>query len=267
MKVVVITGSTRGIGRGLAQAFLELGCAVTISGRTQVAVEQAVQELSVKYEANRIQGLACDVTQFAQVQALWQYTKGHFGTIDIWINNAGISHPVVDFWQHDPQQFEEVVQTNLIGMLNGIHVALNGMLAQGHGALYNMEGLGSDGRIINGMALYGSTKAALGYLDRSLARQLVGKSVLVGAIAPGMVVTDMVMDQFKGRQQDFARAKRVFNIIAERVETVTPILAKKILANQKNGVRIRYSGSVQTTLKFLIAPFRKRNLFEDFPQP
>ena len=70
MKIVVITGSTRGIGYGLADAFLELGCAVTLSGRSIERVEAAVNQLAGKYGAERVLGQPCDVTRFEEVQAL-----------------------------------------------------------------------------------------------------------------------------------------------------------------------------------------------------
>jgi NAD(P)-dependent dehydrogenase (short-subunit alcohol dehydrogenase family) len=81
MKAIVITGSTRGIGYGLADSFLSLGCRVIISGRTQASVEQAVAKLSPKHQAERIFGHPCDVTQFEQVQALWDAAKAHFGQV------------------------------------------------------------------------------------------------------------------------------------------------------------------------------------------
>ena len=90
MKTVVITGSTRGIGYGLADSFLALNCAVTISSRTPENVEKAVAELAAKHEAERVFGRPCDVTDFEPVQALWDAAQAHFGKIDIWINNQGV---------------------------------------------------------------------------------------------------------------------------------------------------------------------------------
>ena len=99
MKTVVITGSTRGLGYGLADSFLALGCAVVVSGRTPAGVEKAVAELSAKHEADRVFGHPCDVTDFEQVQALWDTAKAHFDKIDIWINNAGIGNSQMNFWE------------------------------------------------------------------------------------------------------------------------------------------------------------------------
>jgi short-subunit dehydrogenase len=155
-----------------------------------------------------------------------------------------------------------VVGTNLIGAMYGSKVALRGMLDQGFGGLYNMEGLGSDGRKVEGLALYGSTKSGLRYLDECLVRETQGTPVLVGALRPGMVVTDFLTKQFEGRPEEWERAKRIFNILADRVETVTPWLAHKVLANDKNGVCISWQGTWKVIGRFLAAPFRKRDLFE-----
>ena len=262
MKVIVVTGSTRGIGFALAQAFLERGCAVTVSGRTAEAVEKALAALSPR-AAEHLLGQPCDVTDYAQLQALWDAAQAHFGRVDIWINNAGISAGMADIWEHAPEAMRSVVETNLLGALYGSKVALQGMLAQGSGAVYNMEGAGSDGSYHRGMALYGTTKYGLHYANRALLKEIraQGKPILVGAIRPGMVLTDMITGQIKDREDGTGKFKRIVNIIAERPETVAPVLAERILANQKNGATIAFSSPARLMLKFLKAPFSKRDLF------
>jgi NAD(P)-dependent dehydrogenase (short-subunit alcohol dehydrogenase family) len=260
-KSVVITGSTRGIGYSLASAFLERDCAVTISGRTTEAVNEAASKLSAKYNAELIFSFACDVTDFVQVQQLWERAKDHFGRIDIWINNAGTATPMMKFWELSPEQYVDVVHTNLIGTMYGSKVALTGMLAQGHGVLYNLEGFGAKGRSMRGMTLYGSTKASVHFINRSLAEEIKSTSVITGAIAPGMVITEMITRQFNGREEELEKSKRILNIIAERAETVAPVLVEKILENRKNGATITYSSSIRILVKFITAPFNKRDLF------
>jgi NAD(P)-dependent dehydrogenase (short-subunit alcohol dehydrogenase family) len=90
-KTIVITGSTRGIGYGLAEAFLSLGCSVTVSGRGEEAVEKAAAGLKSSFEAERVFGTACDVTDPSQLQALWDKSIEIFRKVDIWVNNAGWS--------------------------------------------------------------------------------------------------------------------------------------------------------------------------------
>jgi len=261
MKTIVITGSTRGIGYGLAEAFLCQGCRVAISGRSQENVNNAVAVLSAAHSSEDIFGCPCDVTHSDQLQHLWNASKQHFGAIDIWINNAGISHPNINFYQHPPERLQTVVATNLLGVMYGSRVAIAGMLEQGHGSLYNMEGFGSDGRKMPGMALYGSTKYALRYLTKSLVIETRGTPVIVGALSPGMVVTDLLTRNAREGAEDWDRAKRIFNILADRVETVTPWLAQHVLANTRSGARIQWLTGSKMLGRFLMAPFRKRELF------
>lgn len=261
MQVVVITGSTRGIGNGLADAFLDLGCAVVISGRTEEGVARAVEALASRYESERMWGYPCDVTEYEQVQALWNAAQQHYGRIDIWINNAGLGHPQCSFCEHPQEQMHAIVGTNLLGTMYGASVAMQGMLAQGFGGLYNMEGLGSDGARVQGLSLYATTKYAIRYLTESLVQETRGTPVLVGALSPGMVTTEFLTGQYEDRPEDWERARRIFNILADKVETVTPWLARKVLANMRTGVRFKWLTRGKVMARFLMAPFRKRDLF------
>ena len=262
MEIVVITGSTRGIGYGLADSFLSLGCAVTISGRSRERIETAVSRLAATHDSTRLFGVPCDVTSFEQLQALWDAAKAYFGKIDIWINNAGVGHPQADFWNQSAVQVEAVVNTNMIGTMYGSIIALRGMMEQRSGSLYNMEGLGSDGRIVHGLAIYGSTKSGVGYLTRSLAKETANTPIIVGGVRPGMVVTELLTGQYKERPEEWEQAKRIFNVLADRVEVVTPWLAKQVLANRKNGVVISWLTRRKVLIRFLLAPFRRRELFD-----
>ncbi len=261
MKIIVITGSTRGIGYGLADSFLALGSRVTISGRTQDAVQRAVGELSSRYDPDSVFGYPCDVTRFEQVQDLWEAARTHFGRVDVWINNAGIAHAQTEFWDLDPDLIEAVVSTNVIGAMYGAKVALGGMRKQGFGSLYNMEGLGSDGRRVEGLTLYGSTKSSLCYLTDALVQEVKDTPIVVGALRPGMVLTGLLTEQYEDRPEDWERAKRIFNVLADRVETVAPWMAQKVLANERSGVRIQWLTRSKVMGRFLTSPFRKRDLF------
>jgi hypothetical protein len=77
-----------------------------------------------------------------------------------------------------------------------------------------------------------------------------------------MVITDMITSQYLGKPEEWQKASRIFNIIADRVETVTPWLAQKVLENQKNGVRIAWGSSAKITWRFLTAPFIKRKIID-----
>lgn len=258
---VVITGSTRGIGFGLANAFLDLGCAVTISGRRRKSVTDAVKNLSSRHQHQRIFGIPCDVTEYKQVQNLWNGAFRHFGSVDIWINNAGISNLRMPVWETASEEADRVIRTNMLGMIYGSQVAIRGMLSQGHGSIYTMEGLGADGRKIKGLMYYGTTKYGMHYFTRGLVLETKGTPLIVGSIRPGMVMTDMIRRQFEDKPDEWERVRTLFNIIADEVDTVTPWIARRILANKATGAMIRWLTPGKMLWRFLSSPFRRsRNL-------
>jgi NAD(P)-dependent dehydrogenase (short-subunit alcohol dehydrogenase family) len=242
MRAVVVTGSTRGIGFGLVKAFLRRGCGVAVSSRSAENVGRAAAELAAEFGNDRVFGQTCDVTDFPSVQSLWDASAKRFGAVDIWINNAGISHRRADLEAISPEDLRAVVETNLVGALFGARAAMRGMRERGSGAIYNLEGLGSDGRRMQGLHLYGLTKRAIAYLTDALADEVKGSGVIVGAIRPGMVLTEMITSQYTGREAEWRRVERMFRILAADVEEVTPWVADRVLANRRNGARIRYGG-------------------------
>lgn len=263
MKTVVITGSTRGIGFGIADAFLARGCSVMINGRSEEGVARAVESLRQRYPDQAVFGYSGDVREPDRLEALWSQAVINFEKIDIWINNAGMSGPQQKTWEISPAQAKEIVETNILGVIYGSQIAVRGMMKQGFGSIYNMEGAGSDGRMHDGLVLYGMTKYGVSYFTKGLVLEVADSPLIVGSIRPGMVITDFIMKQFEGRPEAWERAKRIFNIIADRVETVTPWIVDRILANTKNGVQISWSSRGRLLLRFITAPFRRRDLFED----
>ncbi|CAN5907043.1 SDR family oxidoreductase [soil metagenome] len=217
MGAVVITGSTRGIGLGIAGALLTRDCDVVVSGRTQASVDRALDHLGPAAAA-RVVGRACDVTDAGQVQALWDGAIGRFGRVDIWINNAGVITRNAPLWEQDPADLSAVVATNLTGTLHGCRVAIRGMLAQGGGHVYLMEGLGSGGEVRPGTTPYGMTKYGVRYLAKALARETKQTPVNVSAISPGMVRTDLLLGSVTPDLSD--RTRRIFDILADDVGTV-----------------------------------------------
>ena len=264
MKTVVITGSTRGIGFGLADAFLDLGCRVVVNGRSPSSVEQACQQLAAKRNSDHLHGFAADVADLDQMEALWATAVAHFGQVDIWINNAGLGHDMLPMWQLPPERVKTIVDTNILGLMYGSRVAIRGMLAQGYGQLYNMEGAGSNGHVRNGMSIYSTSKAAVHLLSQALIQEVEGTAVQVGTLSPGMVVTDLLLDPLNTDPEIFTRSQRIFNILSDRVETVTPFLAQKILENDQNGAKIQWLTRSKMIWRFLTSPFVKRNPLGDF---
>lgn len=261
MKTVVITGSSRGIGFGLARELLKRGSNVVISGRSQESVDKAVAELG---QPDRVVGVATDVTDPASVQALWDRAAGRFGRVDIWINNAGTTTNPLPLWDVSSDEIRQTVETNLLGTLYGMQVATRGMKAQGGGQIFNVEGLGSKGEVQAGLLPYGCTKAAVGYLDKAFLKELKGSTVLLGSIRPGINVTEHLMHGNEHLDPArLAKTKKVFNILGDTPETTTPWIADRILATTKTGTRIVWLSTAKIAWRFTAAPFRKRDLFAD----
>jgi NAD(P)-dependent dehydrogenase (short-subunit alcohol dehydrogenase family) len=263
VKVVVITGSTRGIGYALAGALLTRGCRVVVCGRQEASVRDAVQSLSRRFGASRVHGLACDVRDEKSLQALWDQAIERFERVDIWVNNAGVSNHPQKVWKIAADEIEAVVDTNMLGSILGTKVAVRGMLEQGRGAIYLMEGMGSDGRTHDGLTLYGMTKYALDYFFKALAEELKDTAIIAAAIRPGMVVTDLITEPYRGKPDEWKRVKSIFNIIADPVDVVSEWMADAILNNRQSGKVLSRVSSIEMTLRFLKAPFSKRDLFED----
>ena len=91
--------------------------------------------------------MPCDVTDLGPVRFLWDEAARAFGRVDIWINNAGIMNTAKVYWELDLAEIGAVVATNILGVMYGSQVAFQGMLAQGHGQIYNLEGMGSNGNM------------------------------------------------------------------------------------------------------------------------
>ena len=257
-KVVVVTGGTRGIGRGLVEAFLERGCAVGFCGRSATSVDATAKALA----GRPVAGVVADVTDEAGMAKLWDETTATFGRVDVWINNAGISAPRAPFHELPVSQAREVVDVNLLGTLTGSSVALRGFLTQGSGQLWNMEGFGSGGQLAPGMAAYGASKRAVTYFTKALLKDTKDTAVQVGLLSPGIVATDLLVGDYDGNPEQLAKAKKIFNILGDRVETVTPWLADRVLATDRTGAHVQWLTKRKAFARFASAPVRKRDLFE-----
>lgn len=257
-RVVVITGGTRGIGLGLAREMLTRDCRVVICGRSEASVASAIASLG----SSNVTGIPSDVTSRESVQGLWDHAVATFGHVDIWINNAGISAPRRPLPQVSEEIVADVVATNLFGATNGSVVAMTGLQQQPAGGwIWNMEGFGSTGQVQPGMAAYGASKRAVTYLTETLVKETKDSNVKVGFLSPGIVATDLLMDDYEGQPEAMEKAKKIFNILGDRVETVTPYLADRVLAAQKSGTRVAWLTKPKAFARFATAGFKKRDIF------
>lgn len=156
-KVAVITGSTRGLGLAIAQAYAREGASVVVSSRSAEAVQRAVEDL--QQQGRRAAGLPVDTSELEQVKALARFARETFAPIGVWVNNAGISDVFGPTASVDPARYMRVLQTNIFGTYHGSLVALSAFLEQqAPGKLINILGRG-DRSLAPYQSAYGSSKS------------------------------------------------------------------------------------------------------------
>lgn len=259
-KTVVITGSTKGIGYGLAKQFISRGHNVVVCGRKADAAQTAATTLQPFATGGATAlGVGCDVTDLKQVEALWAAAHTKFGRIDIWINNAGAINTMRPIGELDPADILSVPRTNLIGTMNCCQTALNGMKSQAivdgaQGYIYNFEGFGSDGATSPGMSIYGASKFGLTYFTKAFIKETKGGTVRVGFMSPGMVTTEMLLKAKDDVSPErWKRMKWLYRILANDVDTVTVWLVDNVLANTKHGAHIAWLTRGKAVLRFFKA--------------
>jgi short-subunit dehydrogenase len=245
----------------MATEFLRAGCNVTLSGRGEALPEAAHSALS--FFAGKYIYVPCNVQEKASLQNLWDASFAQWGGIDIWVNNAGQNAPHMFSWETGETYTENIIKTNIIGMIYGSQIAAAGMLKQGHGAIYSMEGLGSNNMIQLKTILYGTTKHALTYFMKGLAKELEGTRVITGRLSPGMMLTDFITKTPDGDQSEVIsdeKFKKLFNILADKPETVAKFFIPRILSNTKNDAQIAWLTNRKAAWRFITAGFRKDRL-------
>ena len=181
-KTVIVTGAASGIGKAVAQEFLNIGANVVISDMAENAPEMDAKEGQLLY-------VRTDVTKVSDVEAMVAKTIETFGTIDVLVNNAGITKDML-LMRMSEEEFDSVIQTNLKGTFNMIRHVSSVMLKQRSGAIINMSSVvGVTGNA--GQANYAASKAGVIGLTKATAKELAARGVTCNAIAPGFVETDM----------------------------------------------------------------------------
>jgi 3-oxoacyl-[acyl-carrier protein] reductase len=183
-KNALVTGSTRGIGYAIAEALVSSGARVAVVGRDLARAQSAAAELG-----KGAQGFACDVSDTAQVAKLVGDVEAAFGSIDILVNNAGITRDNLVMRLKD-EDWDMVQNANLRGAFAAIRAASRGMMKRRSGRIINVASI--VGLIGNkGQANYAASKAGLIALTKTVAKELGSRNILVNAVAPGFIETQM----------------------------------------------------------------------------
>ena len=267
MTTAVITGSTKGIGRGLAEEFLKRGYNAVICSRSAEDVDRVANELSSGSEMT-CTGIACDITDKAQVQALWDHARNVHGSVDVWINNAGLATSRHAIHELPENLTRTLVSSNLLGTTFGSQVAINGFRSQGHGRLYNVLGGSFDGKfLVPNMGIYSSTKAGINLLTKYLLKENEDNDIIIGTISPGMLITENWFEEQKELSTDeWLKIRPTLNIMCDYVETAAPWLVEQILSISQKGKRIAWMSGGKMAKRFISAKLlgRKRDLFSRY---
>jgi 3-oxoacyl-[acyl-carrier protein] reductase len=186
-KNAIITGSTRGIGKGIALRFAEEGANVCITGTKIETVEPVVKEIEAL--GVRALGFALNVADYKAVEEMTAKVKEAWGSLDILVNNAGITKDNL-ILRMTPEDFDAVININLKGVFNGMKAAVPIMMKQRSGKIINISSvIGLTGNA--GQANYAASKAGIIGMTKSIAKEFAARGMQVNAIAPGYIQTDM----------------------------------------------------------------------------
>jgi NAD(P)-dependent dehydrogenase (short-subunit alcohol dehydrogenase family) len=190
-KVAVVTGAGRGIGRATALAFAHHGATVVAANRRRTDGESLVAEIAAA--GGKAHFIATDVAEPAQIKRLMDDAVSSCGRIDIVFNNAGCQEPRTPLADTPEDVFDGVFHTNVQSVWLGMKYALAHMVRQGSGAVVNSASVSGLRNPNPGLSLYSASKAAVISLTRSAAMEYAEKGVRINAVAPGRVVTDMML--------------------------------------------------------------------------
>lgn len=266
MKTVVITGSARGLGFEMAKVFKEENVNVVISDLNKEKLETAKKELEKIDSKSKVECFVCDVTKTKDIENLISDVKEKFGKIDIWINNAGVNQPEKAIWNLAEEEINMVLDVDLKGAITGSKLAVSDMISSGGGAVYNIEGYGSNDAMMTGLSIYGTSKRAITYFTQSLAKECSDEktNVIVGRLSPGIMITDFITNALGDKEKInlSEKTKKVYNILGDYPDVVARFLVEKILKNKKNNVKIEWLTNKKAAFRFMMSGFNKRDFFK-----
>jgi short-subunit dehydrogenase len=254
-KNVVITGSTKGIGKSLAKKMYMEGHNVVISSSNRANVRNTYKELKEKgVTVGNIYPIVADVSSEKDCLYLLRQAVIRMGSVDIWINNAGVSTRNL-LTDQTVDEIRQTIDVNLLGTILCCRLVIPYMIQQQSGIVINFEGAGSNGLLTPHYSVYGASKSAITQFTKSISNEYKDTDIRFCTISPGMVMTDLLMSNADDQM------KRAFNIFCEDSDVVATYLVAEI-GNIKKNTYIKYLTLNRVFLLLLMSFFRKNRYFE-----
>jgi serine 3-dehydrogenase len=209
---VLITGASSGIGEAAARSFAAAGARLVLAARRTERLERLAAELAEKHGTS-CHHVALDVRDAGVVTRILEDLPAEWAEIDVLVNNAGLSRGLEKLHEGSIQDWDEMVDTNVKGLLYVTRAVVPSMVARGRGHVINLGSIAGH-EVYPGGAVYCATKFAVAAITRGLRIDLLGTNVRVTSIDPGMVETEFSLVRFHG---DSTRAERVY----DRVQALT----------------------------------------------
>ncbi len=222
-KTAVITGGSRGLGLSVALAYAQEGAAVVIGSRSAGSVEKSVE--LIRSQGGRAEGQACDVSDLDQIRELAKLSVAKFGSLDIWVNNAGLSCPIGPTAQIPPEYVDPLIDTNIRGVYYGSYVAIHHFLASGSGKLINLLGRGYKSSTPN-FNPYGAAKSWVYAFTKGLVKEYKDCGFEIFLFHPGLVKSDM-MGHLSFVEGHVTQNMKVFQVIAPMFSLEPDVSAEK----------------------------------------
>ena len=267
MKTVVITGSARGLGFEMAKVFKKNNYNVVISDLNEDNLQKAEEELLKIERKSSVSHTICNVTSIEDIKNLIKYAKEKYQTIDIWVNNAGINQPDKAIWELDDSAINLVIDVDLKGTILCSKYIMQEMLKQNHGAIYNIEGYGSNNATMLGLSIYGTSKRGITYFTEALAKENETKNtgIIIGKLSPGIMITDFITNALANKEKITLseKTKKVYNILGDYPDVVANFLVNGMINNTKNNAKIDWLPNRKAAWRFMTSPFNKRDFFKE----
>lgn len=215
-QIILVTGASSGIGKACAEVFAEAGARLILTARRRDRLESLAADLQARHQTE-VLCLELDVRDRPQVEATLGTLPEAWQAIDVLVNNAGLSRGLSKLHEGEVQDWEEMIDTNVKGLLYVTRTVLPGMVARQRGHVINIGSIAGHQTYPNGN-VYCATKAAVRALTEGLKLDLVGTPVRVSTVDPGLVETEFSAVRFRG---DRDRAKTVY-------QGLTPLTGRDI---------------------------------------